>query len=351
MTLTRRELTIAGAATATAAVAFPYIPSSFAGQGDLSRKIASAARQFVAALSPQNRARSVLPFAHAEREDWHYAPRSRPGATLGEMSDRERAALWDFLAETISARGLELARGAIKLERVLGELTGNLSFRDPDDYAIVFFGDPTTSEIFAWRFEGHHLSISALAVEGQGVSVTPNFVGANPATVPGRHAHAGFRLLGTQEDRAFQLLRSLEGKARAKAIIADRSLGNIVSGPGREDSLKRFEGVALANLSEGQRDGVYRILHLYAATMHENIARSAVGRVREDGASALHFAWAGSLEPGRPHYFRIHGPSVLIEYDNTQNAANHVHSVWIDPKQVFGRDLLSAHHKRDHTSK
>jgi Protein of unknown function (DUF3500) len=227
-------------------------------------------------------------------------------------------------------------------------MTGNPSFRDPGNYALVLFGDAGASAPWCWRFEGHHLSLTTVVAPGYGLAVTPTFFGANPATVPAPHAHAGFRLLGVEEDQAFSLLRSLEGSARAQVMIADRALGDIVAGPGRELSLQRFEGIALAHLNEPQRDGVMHILELYAGTMREEIAAAALGRLRQAGVERLHFAWAGSLERGRPHYFRVHGPTVLVEYDNTQNGANHVHSVWIDPDAVFGRDLLQAHYRGSH---
>ena len=350
MSITRRDITLSGIALATTTVTMFQTPFSFAGTSNLAKNVTRAARSLLATLSFKNRAKAVLRFEHPDREDWHYTPRSRPGATLSEMSASERAALWDFLGETLSARGIAQAHGAIKLERVLGELTNNLSFRDPDNYAIVFFGDPATADIFAWRFEGHHLSVTAMVAKGHGIAVTPSFVGANPATVPDHHSHAGFRLLGAEEDRAFALIRSLEGEAHSQAIINNRSLGDIVAGPGREDALKDFEGVPLTRLNDGQRDGIYHILGLYAGTMRDEIATSAITRIRADGTAGLYFAWAGSLEPGQPHYFRIHGPSVLVEYDNTQGGGNHVHSSWIDPKELFGRDLLKAHHRQAHSA-
>ena len=230
----------------------------------------------------------------------------------------------------------------------VSELSGSPGFRDPGNYALVIFGDPAASTPWAWRFEGHHLSLSVLVAPDHGVAVTPIFFGANPAHVPRGHAHGGFRLIGAEEDAAFSLVQSLVGGVRAEAIIADRSLGDIVSGPGRETDLKRIEGVALSRLNEAQRGCVMRILELYAGTMREEIAAPALAKVREAGIEALHFAWAGSLARGRPHYFRVHGPTALIEYDNTQDGANHVHSVWIDPASLFGRDLLKAHYKGAH---
>jgi hypothetical protein len=212
---------------------------------------------------------------------------------------------------------------------------------------LVVFGDPAGSAPWAWRFEGHHLSISVLVAPEHGVAVTPAFFGANPAHVPRGHAHAGFRLVGAEEDAAFTI-GSLEAGIRAQAVIAGRSLSDIVSGPGRELSLQRYEGIALARLNDAQRGGIMRILELYTGTMRPEIAAPALAKVREVGLDALHFAWAGSLSRGQPHYFRVHGPTALIEYDNTQDGANHVHSVWIDPQDVFGRDLLKTHYRGAH---
>ena len=155
-------------------------------------------------------------------------------------------------------------------------------------------------------------------------------------------------MLGAEEDQAFALIRSLEGAVRERAIIGDRSLGNIVAGPGRETSLQRYQGVSLEQLSEKQRIGVMGLLELYAGTMHPEIASGVLAKAQDGGIGRLHFAWAGSPEKGRPHYFRIHGPTVLLEYDNTQGGGNHVHSVWIDPAAVFGRDLLKAHYQDRH---
>jgi hypothetical protein len=314
----------------------------------VTRDMARAAGAWLAALDQRQQREAQLEWTSRLRESWHYVPRSRPGVALRAMNTAQTAAAWDLLGLLLSARGLDQVRGQLTIERILGELSGSPSFRDPGNYALVVFGDPAGSAPWAWRFEGHHLSLSVLVAPDHGVAVTPVFFGANPAHVPRGHAHGGFRLIGAEEDAAFSLIQSLDGGLRTQAVIADRSLGDIVSGPGRELDLKRFEGVPLARLNEAQRGGVLRILELYAGTMREEIAAPALAKVREAGLEALHFAWAGSLARGRPHYFRVHGPTALVEYDNTQDGANHVHSVWIDPQSLFGRDLLKAHYKGAH---
>jgi hypothetical protein len=331
----------AGVLTPLSRLAWAVTPAVAADMG-------RAGAAWLSTLDAQQRREGQLPWTNPDRENWHYVPRYRPGIALRGMTERQVAAAWDMLGSLLSARGLEQVRGQLTIERILGELTGSRGFRDPGNYAMVMFGDPSGTAPWAWRFEGHHLSLSVLVMPGQGVAVTPAFFGANPALVPQGHAHAGFRLLGAEEDQAFDLIRSLEGSARTEALIADRSLGDIVSGPGRELSLQRREGVALSKLNEAQRGGVMRILELYANTMRPEIASAALAKVQEAGLDDVQFAWAGSPARGRPHYFRIHGPAALIEYDNTQDDANHVHSVWIDPLSVFGRDLLKAHYQGQH---
>jgi hypothetical protein len=310
--------------------------------------MARAARAWLAELDQRQRREAQLEWESRLREGWHYVPRGRPGVALRAMSAKQTSAAWDLLGSLLSARGLAQVKGGLTLEGILGELTGSPGFRDSTNYALVIFGDPAGNGPWAWRFEGHHLSINVLVAPGHGVAVTPVFFGANPANVPKGHGHDGFRLLGAEEDQAFSLIQSLEGAVRTQATIADRSLGDIVSGPGRELALERYEGIALARLNDAQRTGVMRILELYAGTMREEVAAATMAKVREAGVEALHFAWAGSPARGRPHYFRVHGPTALVEYDNTQNGANHVHSVWIDPQSLFGRDLLKTHYQGAH---
>jgi hypothetical protein len=341
----RALLRTAAAAGVTASLPHP----AWAAVPEAARDMGRAAGAWLAALDQRQQREAQLDWTSRLRESWHYVPRSRPGVALKAMNAAQTAAAWDLLGSLLSARGLDQVRGQLAIERILGELSGSPSFRDPGNYALVIFGDPAGSSApWAWRFEGHHLSLSVLVAPGHGVAVTPAFFGANPAQVPRGHAHGGFRLIGAEEDAAFSLIQSLDGGVRTQAVIADRALGDIVSGPGRELDLKRFEGVPLARLNEAQRGGIVRILELYAGTMRQEIAAAALAKVREADLEALHFAWAGSLARGRPHYFRVHGPTALVEYDNTQDGANHVHSVWIDPQSLFGRDLLKAHYKCAH---
>ncbi len=314
----------------------------------LATEMGHATSAWLKLLGGAQRERAHLPWTDRRRTDWHYVPRSRPGVTLGEMNSAQTAASWDLLGTLLSARGLGKVRDQLTIEGILGEIERRPQLRDPGNYAFVIFGDPGGSGPWSWRIEGHHVSLNTVVAPGQGVAVTPNFFGANPARVPQGHHHHGFRLLGEEEDAAFGLARSLEGAVRDQVLIGNRSLGDIVAGPGREDILKTYEGAPLAQLNTAQQAGVMHILELFAATLRDEIAAASMARIKDAGIDSLHFAWAGSLAPGEPHYFRIHGPSALLEYDNTQNGANHAHSLWIDPQGLFGRDLLKAHYHDAH---
>ena len=262
------------------------------------------------------------------------------------MSEPARAALRDLLGELLSAQGLEKLDGVRTLERVLYDRSGGSSFRNPENYAIVVFGEPSGTNAWAWRFEGHHVSLSATVVPGIGVAATPAFFGANPETVTGPHKHAGLRVLKAEGVLAFELLSGLAGDLRRRAVLADSSPGDIVAGPGRERSVREIKGLPVAAMTSTQRGVVENLLNAYLGNMSPEIAGHELARVREAGWDALHFSWAGATEPGLPHYYRLHGPTVLIEYDNTQGGATHVHSVWHNPADLFGEDKLKRHYAR-----
>src|SRR5206468_12316683 len=175
----------------------------------------------------------------------------------------------------------------------------------------------------------------------------PVFFGANPAEVPSG-AQRGRRTLPDEQDLAFALARGVDPGLRGRFVIAAESPGDIVSGPGRVDSLKTPAGIGLGELGAEQRTLALRLIEVYARNMRADIADEELRRMREAGAENVRFAWAGAIDPRQPHYYRMHGPTLLIEYDNSQNRANHIHSVWHDPRNDFGADLLRAHYERGH---
>ena len=303
---------------------------------------------FLESIGAARRRQAVFPFGGEERKDWHFVPRSRPGIPLKDLTKEQRELVFALLRTALSKQGMQKAEGVIRLEGVLAEISGNNWFRDPENYALAIFGDPAGNAPWGWRFEGHHLSLNFTVAPGQGLAVTPAFFGANPAEVKKGHRHAGLRVLKREHEVAFQLIGGLNAGQRRTAILQPDSFGDILTGPGREDSLRQPQGLAMAAMDAVQRGQVLDIVEAYVRNMRASVAERQMRDLRDAGLEKLHFAWAGGTTPDAPHYYRLHGPTVIVEYDNTQNGANHAHSVWHDPRDGLGHDLLRRHHEQDH---
>jgi Protein of unknown function (DUF3500) len=308
---------------------------------------ARAATAFLAALEPRQRRRALLPFSHDERRNWHYLPRRREGVPFKELSPPARTAAHALMKAGLSVVGYEKALNIMRLEEVLREIELLGFLRDPDNYSVTIFGPPDAQAPWGFRLEGHHLSLNYTIVPGRPVAVTPAFMGANPATVP-TGPHQGLRTLREEQELGLALARAIEPSLRPRLVIAGRSFGDIVSGPGRGEDLRSPTGLALGELAADLRSLAMRLVETYALNMRAGIAEAELQKMREAGIERIHFAWAGPVDPTQPHYYRLHGPTLLIEYDNTQNDANHIHTVWHSPQNDFGADLLRAHYLSGH---
>jgi hypothetical protein len=282
------------------------------------------------------------PFAEAERGNWHYVPRRRLGVTLGAMSVPSRERALALLRAGLSTPGARQAEAVMALEEVLAGLEGSsLRARDPLGYALTIFGTPGSFP-WGWRLEGHHLSLNVTVASAEHVAMTPWFLGTNPARIP-RGPRAGERLQGPEQDLAFELARSLDASQWRAALFSVQAPGDVITGPGRAASLARPQGLPYGSLTASQQAVLLRLIEVYVGRAHDAFGRPYLELVRS-GLAHTHVAWAGGREPGTPFYYRIHGPRLLIELDNTQNRANHVHSLWRDPLNDFGRDDLRAHY-------
>jgi hypothetical protein len=351
--LTRRRL-LHGLAAGAAASAFPphargqgTAPALSEVSDSIRAAMAAAAVTWVNALPPNVQRRAVFGMADKERQNWHYVPRRREGVPFKEMPASARAAAHELMKSSLSGMGYGKAVNIFRLEEVLRRLETFGLMRDPDNYAFTVFGTPGPSAPWGWRLEGHHLSLNFTLVPGRPVAMTPAFFGANPADVPSG-PERGLRVLAAEQDLARALVQGLSEGQRARTVIAAQSLGDIVSGPGRADSLASPNGLALADMSGDQRGHAVRLVEEYARNMRAELAEQELSRMREADPLRIRFAWAGPIEPGKAHYYRLHGPTLLIEYDNSQNDANHIHSVWHDPRRDFGLDLLKAHYDHGH---
>ncbi len=340
----------AGAFTAMLMFAAPGCGSQSPGRSDgagADTTLSAPARAFLSTLNARQRTKASFRFDDPERTKWAYVPQRREGIPLADMNAAQRTAAFALLSTGLSERGTALARGVIELEGILRDLEGfpYIPRRDPDLYFVSLFAGPGDAAPWGWRFEGHHLSVNVTELGQHGKLVAPLFVGANPARIPSG-PRAGQRLLAGEEDLGFALLGMLDATQRARATIAATTFGDIVTGTDPAARRVALAGLPAADMTADQQTALRRLLAHYAGRMPDSSAARQLRRIDEAGFARLHFAWAGSHRPGQPHYYRIHGPTVLVEYDNSQGSANHIHTVWRDLENDFGGDLLRKHYSR-----
>jgi Protein of unknown function (DUF3500) len=308
----------------------------------------SAANAFLRSLPADLRGTAQFTLNAPERFDWNFVPKARVGVSLLKLDDTQSELLGPLLASALSPEGLLSARGVIKHENILRRVETESGLdaarRDPGLYFTTIFGKPGAAAPWAWRFEGHHLSLNVTQLPGQAPRVGPLFMGANPATVP-TGPQTGYRLLADEEDLGRALIRMLPEERRRQALIRDTAFAEILTNNHREVQLE-LAGVAAADLSADERQQLRALVELYVGRLVKPSATEVLARLERAGFDQLRFAWAGGTEPGQPHYYRVHGPTLLIEYDNTQNEANHIHTVYRDLQFDFGGgDVLRAHYQ------
>jgi hypothetical protein len=259
------------------------------------------------------------------------------------MTEPQRQAAHALLKTGLSQTGYLTVTGIMELEDILRAIEGGRRFaRDKEEYYVSVFGEPSATGTWAWRVEGHHVSLRFTVVRGSVVASMPAFLGANPAEVRDG-PKKGLRVLGAREDAARALLEALAPERRAAAIIDATAPGDILTENKNEISPLAPAGVAYASMNAAERARLLALIDVYLSMMDPDIASSRRAALDRAGLDRIAFAWAGGTARGDKHYYRVQGPTFLIEYDNTQNDANHIHSVWRDFNGDFGRDLLREH--------
>jgi hypothetical protein len=313
--------------------------------------MSDAAGKWLASLSADQRQRATFPFDSEERTHWHYVPNEqfpRKGVQIKEMSEPQRTLAWGLLKTGLSARGFTTARSIMELENILKSVEGaNRQFaRDHEAYQFSVFGTPGDKKAWGWRFEGHHVSVRFDVVNGTLTSSTPSFFGSNPAEVrvdvPGA-APRGTRVLGPEEDAARALLDSLDASQKSTAIVNGVAPNEMLTANKLQADPQSPLGLKASAMTPAQKAKLMAIIDVYANYMATDIAAERMDRLKKAGLESIAFAWAGETEKGKKHYYRLQGPTFLIEYDNSQNDGNHIHSVWRDFNGDFGADLLRAH--------
>ena len=334
-------------------------------------RMGEAAERLIASLGADQRHKAILDFNDQEqRTRWFYTPVERDGLPLSEMERGQRRLAHRLVATGLSRAGYSVASTIMGLETTLDALEGwsrPFPGRDPGLYYLSIFGTPDAQQPWGWRFEGHHISLNYTLAGGQIISPTPTFFGSNPAeTALG--SVGVLRPLGSVEDLARELVHDLDDKQRARAILSvtaptDIVLANLPSvragtlpspgglSPRQRESLRYTrapKGLAANDMQPAQHEILRALIGEYLHRLPDEIAEIEAAQLAERGLQNVHFAWAGGLERRQGHYYRIQDTRFLIEYDNTQNDANHIHSVWRDPDNDFGAQLIAQHYARDH---
>jgi hypothetical protein len=304
----------------------------------------TAARAFLDSLTPELKQKAQFPLEAEERFVWFYTPVPRKGLTLKQMNATQRTAAMNLLRAGLSEKGYTKAETIRALEDVLAEIEKNPTRRDKELYYFTIFGEPGPKTTWGWRYEGHHLSQNWTVVNGNALASTPQFFGANPAEVRSG-PQKGTRALAAEEDLGYEFLRSLDDKQRAVAIIDPKAPNDILTTNMKEAAIQEDRGLAYAQMTTAQKALLVKLIEENASAQPEAIARERLAKLRSAGLDKVKFAWMGGLEKGEGHYYRIQGPTFLIEFDNTQNDANHIHLVWRDFKGDWGRDLIAEHYK------
>lgn len=309
----------------------------------------AAANVFLQSLSGSQKQQAQFRFDDEERFNWHYIPRDRKGIPLRELNATQYKAAMDLLHTALSDTGFQKTTAVIKLENVLREVEGRPEgdeYRNPGKYYFSVFGDPGSHKVWGWRLEGHHISFNFSSEDNQLVSATPGFIGSNPAVVLSG-PEKGLEILKDETELGFTLLQSLNADQKEKTIFSKRAPGDIITASNRKAMIENPQGILYSEMNVSQQKMFVQLLSLYIHRYSRLFAAQMMKEAEEAGLNNLRFAWAGDEERGvgHPHYYRIQGPTILIEYDNTQNNANHIHTVVRDLKNDFGGDQLLDHYK------
>lgn len=306
-----------------------------------SAEMAAAANNLLGTLSPEQKQKASFEYPSEERKNWHFIPRARKGLSLKELSYEQRLLAQALLATGLSGSGYAKAVSIMSLEALLKEIEKDTTGkRDAENYFVSIFGKPGIAP-WGWRVEGHHLSLNFAIPNDDAPSMTPSFFGTNPGQVKSG-PRTGTRILGTEEDLGRALAKSLSDEQRKVAIVLPDAPKDVFNDPNRKDPTKP-EGIPGSQLKPEQTAMLVKLVKEYLFRCRPDVAAADWARVEKAGYDKLHFTWAGGLEVGQPHYYRVQSGNFILEYDNTQNDANHVHSLWRDFDRDFGGDVLKAH--------
>ncbi|MCW1921096.1 DUF3500 domain-containing protein [Luteolibacter arcticus] len=304
----------------------------------------SAADAFLGSLDEAKRGKAVFPFDGDARENFKFTPQTRTGLPLKEMDEAQNAAAMKLLEAALSDKGKLKAMQIITLEGVLRELEKNPAYRDPGKYYVSVFGKPGDEKGWGWKFEGHHLALNYTVV-GDKIAVTPSFFAANPGEVR-EGEHKGLRVLAAEEDLAMALANVLVDGGKKEVIFSEKAPGEILTAENRKVTALEPVGVLASDMTDGQKKALRELISEYISRHRKDLADADLAKIDKAGFDKIRFGWAGGTKRGEAWYYRVQGPTFLMEAANTQNNANHIHATWRSFEGDFGRDMLSEHYQQ-----
>ncbi|HEY6974907.1 MAG TPA: DUF3500 domain-containing protein [Chitinophagaceae bacterium] len=315
-----------------------------------------AANKFISGLSAAQRTKALYDFGSDERYNWHFIPlKDRKGILISELSEKQKDDAFALLKLYLSDEAFKHTQDIIQLEYVLQDLENRQKgdwFRDPGNYSFIFFGEPSEKTAWGWRFEGHHISFNFSTMNNKIVAGTPGFLGANPAIVLSG-PQKGKQILKNEMELGFDLIQSLTREQLSKAVISSEVPGDIITSNSRKAMIEKPQGIMYGELNKEEQKILLQLLSVYINRFTRHFADDMMHEIESAGLNNLRFAWIGEPQRvmGKPYYYRIQGPTLIIELDNTQNNANHVHTVVRDLKHDFGGDELLKHYQAYHERK
>ncbi len=302
-------------------------------------------------LNPDQKKIMLFPFDELNRYDWHFVPptqSARTGVALKDLDSMQKILLHKMLHGFLSDKGYDKTNKIMDLEYILVVLEPKNKARIPENYFVSIYGMPGKDDVWAWKFTGHHLALNFTVIKDK-IAVAPFFFGANPGTVKDG-PQKGFRALKDEEDLGFELIDMLDDTQRAKAIFTTKAFSDIITY--NSPQVKPLEDLVLlaSEMTAAQKVVLEKIIATYLASMPEKIAKFRQKKIMKEDFNEIRFGWAGATKIGEGHYYRVQGKTFLIEFDNTQNNANHIHAVWRDfDGGDYGLDLIKAHYQQaDH---
>jgi Protein of unknown function (DUF3500) len=315
--------------------------------GHASSLMTECANRFLAALEANQRGKAMFSFDADERLNWHFIPKERKGLPLKEMSPYQKHLASALLAAGLSQTGYIKAVTIMSLEDVLKIIEDDSGERrNPEKYYFSVFGSPSDKGRWGYRVEGHHLSQNYTVVDGEVID-GPSFFGCNPAEVR-QGSRKGLRTLAREDDLGTELIRSLDEQQQKVAIVEATAYKDILTAASRKAALQgQPSGLSASKLTAQQFEALMTLMEEYARNVPDEVGERRMAQIDKSGRN-IYFAWAGGIHSSEPRYYRIQTSSFLIEFDDTQDNANHIHSVWRDFAGDFGEDLLQQHYAVSH---